>query len=68
VRRQRRAFARQCIDWSERRPHVAGALGAALADRFFERGWIARVRDGRAVTVTPAGKRGLRSVFDIRLD
>jgi DNA-binding transcriptional ArsR family regulator len=68
VRRQRRAFARQCIDWSERRPHVAGALGAALADRFFERGWIARVRDGRAVTVTPAGKRGLRSVLDIRLD
>jgi len=68
ARRQRRAFARQCIDWSERRPHVAGALGAALADRFFERGWITRVRDGRAVTVTPTGRRALKSTLDIRLD
>jgi DNA-binding transcriptional ArsR family regulator len=68
ARRQRRVFARQCIDWSERRPHVAGALGAALADRFFERGWIARVRDGRAVTVTAAGKRGLKATLDLRLD
>jgi DNA-binding transcriptional ArsR family regulator len=68
ARRQRRAFARQCIDWSERRPHVAGALGAALADRFFERGWIARQRDGRAVTVTPAGKRALKAQLGIRLN
>jgi DNA-binding transcriptional ArsR family regulator len=67
ARRQRRAFARQCIDWSERRPHVAGALGAALAHCFFERGWIARPRDGRAVTVTPAGRRALKTYLDIRL-
>src|SRR4029077_9891030 len=39
-----RHFARQCLDWSERRPHISGALGAAIADTFFTRGWAARLR------------------------
>ena len=42
VERQRRSFARACIDWTERRPHLAGALGAALAEVCFARGWVRR--------------------------
>jgi DNA-binding transcriptional ArsR family regulator len=59
----RRHFARQCLDWSERRPHIAGALGAAIADLFFSRGWARRRSDGRAVDLTPTGERALAKVF-----
>jgi DNA-binding transcriptional ArsR family regulator len=55
LRRVRRSFARGCIDWTERRPHVAGALGAGIADTFFSRGWVRRRPGGRAVVVTAAG-------------
>jgi DNA-binding transcriptional ArsR family regulator len=51
----RRSFARACLDWSEQRPHLAGALGAAVADLFFARSWIRRLPGGRAVAVTPDG-------------
>ncbi len=65
ARRQRRAFCRPCLDWSERRPHIAGALGAALAARCFDLGWIARMRDSRAVTITRRGGEGLRESFGV---
>lgn len=65
ARRQRRAFARSCIDWSERRPHVAGAVGAALAAECFRRGWIRHLPDSRALTVTKAGQAGFRGDFGI---
>ena len=65
ARAGRRAFCRPCIDWSERRPHLAGAVGAALARHMFDRNWIARVRDRRAVTVTPKGRLQLDHVFGI---
>jgi len=55
----RRSFARACVDWSERRPHVAGSLGAALADGFFARRWIRRLPGGRAVAVTLNGRAWL---------
>src|SRR6266571_527747 len=67
VSRQRRAFCRTCVDWSERRLHIAGAVGAALAQRLLERRWIERVRDGRALVVTPAGRRGLDQSFGLTL-
>ncbi|HEY7608674.1 MAG TPA: helix-turn-helix transcriptional regulator [Alphaproteobacteria bacterium] len=67
ARRTRRAFCRPCIDWSERRPHIAGAVGAALASRCFELGWITRIRDTRAVTITAKGRAGLRDTFGIDL-
>jgi DNA-binding transcriptional ArsR family regulator len=54
-----RVFARQCIDWSERRNHLAGALGSALADRLFDLGWIKRAADCRAVRVTELGHQEL---------
>jgi DNA-binding transcriptional ArsR family regulator len=60
---RRRAFCRPCLDWSERRPHLAGAIGAALAQRCFALGWIERLRDSRAVAITPRGRGGLRERF-----
>ncbi len=59
VRGERRAFARACLDWSERRDHVAGALGAALLRRLLELGWIERDERSRAVHVTDAGRTAL---------
>jgi DNA-binding transcriptional ArsR family regulator len=59
----RRTFCRPCLDWSERRPHLAGALGAALADRCFELGWIARIRDSRALKISAKGERGFVDAF-----
>jgi ribosomal protein S19E (S16A) len=67
ARYSRRIFCRPCLDWSERRPHLAGAVGAALAGRLFALGWIARVRDGRTLLVTQAGRRHLEQIFDVRL-
>jgi DNA-binding transcriptional ArsR family regulator len=55
----RRHLCRACLDWTERRPHIGGGLGAALADRLLALGWITRAKDSRAVTLTPAGERGL---------
>src|SRR5690242_15586630 len=54
----RRVFCRPCLDWSERRPHLAGVVGAALLDYALERDWLRRVPDGRALSVTPAGRQG----------
>jgi len=64
---ERRAFARQCLDWSERRPHLAGAVGAALTAAFLERGWIGRARRGRQVFVTPSGRRAFAELFSLTL-
>jgi DNA-binding transcriptional ArsR family regulator len=64
----RRVFCRLCLDWSERRPHLAGRLGAALAARCFALGWIERQRDSRAVTITAAGRAGFAQRFGIRLE
>ncbi len=58
----RRPFALRCIDWSERRPHVAGALGAAICGRALEAGWIERLPTSRAVRVTAAGRRAFASL------
>jgi DNA-binding transcriptional ArsR family regulator len=59
ARRQRRAFARRCLDWTERSPHVAGALGAALLARLLDLGWLARGRVPRGLVLTEAGRAGL---------
>jgi DNA-binding transcriptional ArsR family regulator len=62
VRSRQRAFARACLDWSERRPHLAGSLGAALADALLANGWLRRRPNDRALTVTPSGRSGLAAL------
>jgi DNA-binding transcriptional ArsR family regulator len=65
LRSRRRSFARACLDWSERRPHVAGALGAAIAGRMIELGWIRRAQSGRAVHLMRRGEQGLEEHFGL---
>ncbi|MEM7441981.1 MAG: helix-turn-helix transcriptional regulator [Pseudomonadota bacterium] len=64
-RGKRRAFARPCLDWSERRPHLGGALGEALLSRLIEMNWLSRQEQGRTVTVLPDGRDGLHKVFGL---
>jgi DNA-binding transcriptional ArsR family regulator len=65
IKGKRRHLARRCLDWSERRPHVGGALGAALADQFIEKGWIERVQGSRKVVMTANGRSALSSQLGI---
>ncbi len=67
ARAKRRQFARLCLDWSERRPHLAGSLGAALAERCFELGSLRHLGGSRSLSVTKQGRAGLRDVFAIAL-
>lgn len=62
-----RPLCRTCLDWSERRSHLAGRLGAALCQHCLDLGWIKRGRDSRAVTFTPKGVEGFRTTFGITL-
>lgn len=65
LRAQRRPLTRPCLDWSERRPHLAGALGVALCQQLIDRSWIMRMPEPRIVRVTPAGRRGLARAFGL---
>ncbi|WP_208590476.1 ArsR/SmtB family transcription factor [Gracilibacillus suaedae] len=62
-KKKRRAYARCCLDWSERQHHIAGALGNALLLQMLERQWITRLPNTRAVQVTPTGKIELQKLF-----
>ena len=63
----RRLFARRCIDWSERKPHIGGGLGAALATRFMELDWIRRSTGSRVVFLTNEGRKSLMKIFEVDL-
>jgi DNA-binding transcriptional ArsR family regulator len=65
LQQKRRTFARSCLDWSERKWHLAGALGAAVLGRLLELKWIARVRGSRSVKVTDLGRHYLISEFGL---
>jgi hypothetical protein len=67
LRALRRPLLRPCQDWTEHRPHVAGALGAALADRLIDERWVKRLPGSRAVRVTEHGERQLLSHFGLRV-
>ncbi|MDJ0944934.1 MAG: helix-turn-helix transcriptional regulator [Kiloniellales bacterium] len=63
--RSSRPLCRPCFDWSERRSHVAGKLGAAIAAHYLEKGYVRRIRDSRALDVTPRGRKALRDMFGV---
>jgi DNA-binding transcriptional ArsR family regulator len=64
----KRPLCRTCLDWSERRPHLAGWLGAAILTHTLDLKWIVRLPDSRAMRVTETGRRGLAARFAITLD
>ncbi|TGG92825.1 ArsR family transcriptional regulator [Natronospirillum operosum] len=66
VAQSRRSFCRACLDWSERKDHLAGALGAALLSRILELGWARRVEDSRAIEFSAQGEASLRGLMRLR--
>ncbi|KQV91109.1 ArsR family transcriptional regulator [Massilia sp. Root351] len=65
LRKLRRRFACPCLDWSERKPHVGGALGAALLQLALKKGWVAQDLDSRALAVPPKGQRQMLAAFGL---
>jgi len=67
LKNARRRFAFGCIDWTERTPHLAGALGAAICHEFLEKKWIARKKDTRAIALTNTGKQALKDLIGLNI-
>ncbi|MFI9327838.1 ArsR/SmtB family transcription factor [Kitasatospora sp. NPDC052868] len=67
-RRSARPVVRSCLDWTERRSHLGGALGAALCRTALDGGWVERIGSGRALRVTAAGDRAFHELLGVRLD
>ena len=67
LKTQRRTFTRQCLDWSERRPHLAGSLGAALLSSLLKQGWLRKTRNSRALLVTGLGEKQLSESLGLAL-
>jgi DNA-binding transcriptional ArsR family regulator len=61
------ALCRPCLDWSERRPHLAGRLGTALCSHSLDRGWIRKRAGSRALDITPAGRRAYHELFCVEV-
>jgi hypothetical protein len=66
--RTRRIFCQPCLDWSERRYHLKGLVGARILDRLLELGWLKNAPASRALQLTPAGRAGLSETFQIEID
>ena len=64
---RKRPLVRKCLDWTERRFHIAGSLGAALLGLFRQRSWLKRQPGSRLVTITNEGKRAFREIFEIQI-
>jgi len=65
ARKRRRVFARACVDLTQRRPHLGGALGDALLDACVARGWVQRHRRSRVVSITPSGNEAFQRAFGL---
>jgi hypothetical protein len=61
----RRPLTRQCLDWSERKPHIAGQIGAILLKRMLERKWFKRIRFSRELLITSTGRSGIAKLLNI---
>lgn len=68
LHRMKRAFTRSCLDWTERKHHLAGALGSALLARFVAQGWVSKTSKSRAVRVTDEGEKALKTLFSISIN
>src|SRR5690242_17162064 len=66
--RTRRIFCQPCLDWSERRYHLKGLVGARILDRLLELGWLKCVSNSRALQLTPSGRAGLSEIFHIEVN
>lgn len=67
LKTRKRSFSRGCIDGSEKKPHLAGAVGAAVLDVMFRRGWLERIGGSRGIRVTPEGEKGMREEWKLKL-
>src|SRR4030095_5678729 len=67
LRCQRRTFLRGCLDWTERQPHVGGALGAAWLAHCLSAGWVARIKGSRAVRVSEAGRGAFQELLGFEI-
>jgi DNA-binding transcriptional ArsR family regulator/predicted transcriptional regulator len=67
LQRQRRNFSRSCLDWTERRPHLAGSLGAAVLTMMISEQWVRKMANSRAVQVTPKGRKALNAELKIEI-
>src|SRR4030095_5720160 len=65
--KNRRPLTRQCLDWSEGKPHLAGQLGAILLSKMFERNWLKRIRFSRELIITTRGRGGIQRLFEIEV-
>ena len=68
ARRSTRPVCRPCLDWSERRVHVAGRVGAAICSHCLDEDWVRRLKGTRALAITPRGRQQLRKHFGVALD
>lgn len=66
-KRTKRVLCRPCLDWSERRPHLSGIVGAALCAHSFDKGWIRRIEGTRALSVSPEGARAFQATFGVEM-
>jgi DNA-binding transcriptional ArsR family regulator len=67
LQNQKRYFAKACLDWSERKYHIAGSLGAALLNRMLKLDWLRKTKNSRTIIVTSIGQSGLRDTFEVEL-
>jgi DNA-binding transcriptional ArsR family regulator len=63
----RRPLIRQCLDWSERRPHIAGQVGAMLLNTMLERNWLRQIRFSRELIITPKGRSAIQKLFGVEV-
>ena len=65
IRKGRRVFARQCLDWSERKPHLGGSLGQAMTDAFVSKRWLRKRPNSREIHVTDTGHRAFKKLLGV---